>query len=105
MDPDNYRYAGALVGAGKWVIGETVNGNFRTLTKVADANIATNRDLAISLLYENHTATLRFGDQQVVQRQFQDSVEGGDLGLLARNAITKFDDFYARAVDEAMGDE
>ena len=105
VDPDNYRYAGALVGAGKWVIGETVNGNFRTLTKVADANIATNRDLAISLLYENHTATLRFGDQQVVQRQFQDSVEGGDLGLLARNAITQFDDFYARAVDEAMGDE
>ena len=104
VDPDNYRYAGALAGAGKWVIGETVNGYSRSLDKVADANIAANRDLAISLLYENHTATLKFGDQQVLQRQFEDSVEGGDLGLLAKNSVTKFDDFYARAVDEAMGD-
>ncbi|MBH58145.1 MAG: hypothetical protein CMJ82_13290 [Planctomycetaceae bacterium] len=105
VDPNNYRYAGALTGGRSWVIGESVNGNLRHLRRVSDSDIAAERDLAISLLYENHTATLKFGNEQVAQWQFENSVAGADIGLLAINAVTEFDDFYARAVDDAMGDE
>ena len=105
VDPNNYRYAGALTGGRSWVIGESVNGNLRHLRRVSDSDIATERDLAISLLYENHTATLKFGNEQVAQWQFENSVAGADIGLLAVNAVTEFDDFYARAVDDAMGDD
>ena len=105
IDPNNYRYAGALTGGRSWVIGESVNGNLRHLRKVSDSDIAAERDLAISLLYENDIATLKFGNEQVAQWQFENSVAGGDIGLLAVNAITEYDDFYARAVDDAMGDD
>ena len=105
IDPNNYRYAGALTGGRNWVIGESVNGNLRHLKRVSDSDIAAERDLAISLLYENHTATLRFGNEQVAQWQFENSVAGADIGLLAVNAVTEFDDFYARAVDDALGDD
>ena len=57
------------------------------------------------LTYENHTATLKFGNEQVAQWQFENSVAGADIGLLAVNAVTEFDDFYARAVDDALGDD
>jgi len=105
IDPNNYRYAGALTGGRSWVIGESVNGNLRHLRKVSDSDVAVERDLAISLLYENDIATLKFGNEQVAQWQFENSVAGGDIGLLAINAITEYDDFYARAVDDAMGDD
>ena len=105
VNPNTYRYAGALTGGRKWVIGEVVNGNLRHLRKVSDSDIAVERDLAISLLYENDIATLKFGDEQVAQWQFENSVAGADIGLLAINAVTEFDDFYARAVDDAMGDD
>ena len=105
IDPNNYRYAGALTGGRNWVIGESVNGNLRHLKRVSDSDIAAERDLAISLLYENHTATLRYGNEQVAQWQFENSVAGADIGLLAVNAVTEFDDFYARAVDDALGDD
>ena len=104
VDPNNYRYAGALAGGSKWVIGESVNGNLRHLQKVSDADVGAERDLAITLLYENDTATLKHGNEQVAQWQFGNSVAGADIGLLAINAVTEFDDFYARAVDDAMDD-
>ena len=105
IDPNNYRYAGALTGGRKWVIGESVNGRLQNLSSIGDSDIAAERDLAISLLYENDIATLKFGNEQVAQWQFENSVAGGDIGLLAINAITEYDDFYARAVDDAMGDD
>ena len=100
VDPNNYRYAGALVGGGSWVIGERVNGTRRHLRRISDSNIAAERDLAITLLYENDIATLRHGNNQVVQWQFADSVLGADLGLLTFNAVTDFDDFFAREGSE-----
>ena len=104
VDPNNYRYAGALTGGRKWVIGESVNGRLQHLTKISDSDIGVETDLAISLLYQNDIATLKFGDEQVAQWQFENSVAGADIGLLAINAITEYDDFYARAVDDAMDD-
>jgi len=36
--------------------------------------------------------------------QFNDAGNDGKLGLFAINAQANFDDFYAEAVDEALGD-
>nr|MCS5629604.1 cadherin-like domain-containing protein [Pirellulaceae bacterium] len=103
ISEDDFKFAGALVGGGRWTIGEYVNGSRRFLTKTG-GQMATDTDLAISLLYQGNIATLKSNGDSVLEWQFSDAGNDGKFGLLAINAQVEFDDFYARAVDAAMGE-
>ncbi len=103
ISADDFKFAGALVGGGRWTIGEYVNGSRRFLTKTG-GQMATDTDLAISLLYQGNTATLKSDGDSVLEWQFSDAGNDGKFGLLAINAQVEFDDFYAKAVDAAMGE-
>ncbi|MBT4694213.1 MAG: cadherin-like domain-containing protein, partial [Planctomycetaceae bacterium] len=103
ISEDDFKFAGALVGGGRWAIGEYVNGSRRFLTRT-DGQMATDTDLAISLLYQGNTATLKSDGESVLEWQFSDAGNDGKFGLLAINAQVEFDDFYAKAVDAAMGE-
>ncbi|MDE0818485.1 MAG: Ig-like domain-containing protein, partial [Pirellulaceae bacterium] len=104
ISEDDFKFAGALVGgSGRWTIGEYVNGSRRFLTK-SGGQMATDTDLAISLLYQGNTATLKSDGDSVLEWQFNDAGNDGKFGLLAINAQVDFDDFYAKAVDAAMGE-
>jgi hypothetical protein len=103
ISEDDFKFAGGLVGGGRWTIGEYVNGSRRFLTRTG-GQMATDTDIAISLLYEDNTATLKSGGESVLEWQFDDAGNDGKFGLLAINALVDFDDFYAKAVDAAMGE-
>ncbi|MEC7564137.1 MAG: Ig-like domain-containing protein, partial [Planctomycetota bacterium] len=103
ISPQQFKFAGALVGGSRWTIGEYVNGSRRFLTRTS-GQIAADTDIAISLLYQDNKATLKSGGESVLEWQFNDAGNDGKLGLFAINAQVNFDDFYAEAVDEALGD-
>jgi hypothetical protein len=85
------------------MIGEYVNGRRRFLTRT-NGQVAADTDLAISLLYQDNKATLQSDGESVLEWQFNDAGNDGKFGLLAINSQVDFDDFYAKAVDAAMGE-
>ncbi len=99
----NFKFAGVLVGSGRWTIGEYNNGSRRYLSQ-ANAQVDADTDLAISLLYQGNKATLKSGGDSVLEWAFSEAGNDGKFGLLAINAQVDFDDFYAKAVDAAMGE-
>ena len=103
ISEDDFKFAGGLVGSGRWTIGEYVNGSRRFLTRTG-GQMATDTDIAISLLYQDNIATLKSDGESVLEWQFDDTGNDGKFGLLAINALVDFDDFYAKAVDAAMGE-
>jgi hypothetical protein len=103
ISADDFKFAGGLVGGGRWTIGEYVNGSRRFLTRTS-GQMAADTDLAISLLYQSNTATLKSGGDTVLEWQFSDAGNDGKFGLFAINAQVEFDDFYAKAVDAALGE-
>jgi hypothetical protein len=103
ISANDFKFAGGLVGGGRWTIGEYVNGSRSFLTKT-NGQMAADTDLAISLLYQGNKATLKSDGESVLEWQFNDAGNDGKFGLFAINALVQFDDFYAQAVDAVMGE-
>jgi hypothetical protein len=103
ISTNDFKFAGALVGGKRWTIGEYSNGSRRFLSRTS-GQMAADTDLAISLLYQGQKATLKSDGESVLEWQFSDAGNDGQFGLFAINAQVEFDDFYAKAVDAAMGE-
>ncbi|MBT4014096.1 MAG: cadherin-like domain-containing protein, partial [Planctomycetaceae bacterium] len=103
ISENDFKFAGPTVKGGRWAIGEYSNGSPR-FWNTTSGQMATNTDIAISLLYQGNKATLKSDGESVLEWQFSDAGNDGKFGLFAISAQVAFDDFYAKAVDAAMGE-
>jgi hypothetical protein len=106
MDLANFKYAGMYVGQGQWVIGERVNWTYTNRETVTEtAGIDTETKYNLEVVVSGNSVTLKVDGQTKVSHTFASGVDGGEVGLLVRNAIgpaqaapPHFDDVWAEDV-------
>jgi hypothetical protein len=97
VDVGNFKYAGMLDSANKWVIGELVEGaNTYLATKME--TILTGQWYELEVILSGDTATLQVGGVEKVSHTFASGIDGGPVGLRMSNAHTHFDDVYVKEV-------
>jgi len=96
QSPTDFKFAGAYVGSGQWIIGRrTATGWFTDA--VFNSSISTLTDYTIKLeLTASGMARLFVAGVLRVSYNYQSSLTDGSLGVGTRNAIARFDDVIVR---------
>ena len=91
QDDENFKYAGMYFGGNRISIGQVVNGSAQDLVQET-MQLNTGQDYKLSALVEDNKLTVSIDDVDVMSRSFDDSLNGGKVGLFANRARTQFDD-------------
>ncbi|QDU78455.1 hypothetical protein Pla110_01590 [Polystyrenella longa] len=92
VDETDFKYAGFLPEAGKWIIGHYL-GDFDTPITSVDASIETDEEYSIELRVYGAEVELFVGGSLMASAEFDNAVNGGDTGLGAKGAETSFGNF------------
>ncbi len=103
QSPTDFKFAGAYVGSGQWIIGRrTATGWFTDA--VFNSSISTQTDYTIKLELEaGGMARLFVSGVSRVNFNYQSSLTDGSLGVGTRNAIARFDDIVVRDLSPPSG--
>ena len=98
VSPTNFKFAGAYVGAGQWVIGHRNTSGWVT-DSVTTTTITAGTDYNLRLTIQNgNQVTLSVNGLAQVSRTYSESLTDGALGVGTRNAIARFDNIAAEAL-------
>jgi hypothetical protein len=100
--PTDFKFAGAYVGANKWLIGHRTASAWVMLNSAASTiNTLTDYDLRVVIENDSYVTLYANGVQQVTH-SFSESLTDGEVGLGTRNAISRFDDLLVAAYVEVQ---
>jgi hypothetical protein len=92
QSPTDFKFAGASIGSGRWVIGRRSGSSWIT-DAFATRSISANTDYAIQLQIESSgQVTLLVNGTSTVSFQFSGSLTDGELGLATWKSKSQFDD-------------
>ena len=89
--PDTFKYAGGFTGSNLWQIGHVIDGAWHTDASGVSA-IDPDTDYALQLEVDGGRATLTVDGREQATHVFAGPVNGGRIGVGARNAVALFDD-------------
>nr|WP_261360822.1 S8 family peptidase [Aeoliella straminimaris] len=90
QDPLNFKYAGAFVGVGRWLVGHRTAGGW-VEDATLDEPISALTDYDLEVVLEGSTASLTVNGVAKVSHTFGDALNDGDLGVGTQNALARFD--------------
>lgn len=97
QSPTDFKFAGAYVGSGKWVIGHRNASGWVTDASILDT-INHSTDYAVQLVIENDAeVTLSVNGLPKVSHSFAGSLTDGELGLATYDALAHYDDVSVQA--------
>ena len=91
QDEENFKFAGMYFGGNRVSIGQVVNGSSQELVRET-MHLNTGQDYKLRALVEDNKLTVTLDDVDIMSRSFDDSLNGGKVGLFANRARTHFDD-------------
>jgi hypothetical protein len=103
QSPTDFKFAGASVGSGKWVIGHRSGTKWTTVASVA-GSISSSTDYDIEIVIRDDSqVTLYVNGAPQTNYMFTGSLTDGEVGLATWNAFSRFDDVALQPFVSGMG--
>ena len=96
QNPNDFKFAGAYVGADRWSIGKRTASGWQELTNVSEPiDALTDYSLKVTI-HDDSTVTLAANGATKLSYTFTESIVDGSVGVATKNALAAFDDLEVR---------